>query len=125
MSKVQKDAISRIVIGTRNEGKITELRDLFDGLPVELLSLNEFEGLEGVEETGVTFLDNAVIKARAYALATGCYSMADDSGLEVEALGGRPGGLSARYAGENTPFSEKIAVLLDEVEQTGTGNRNA
>jgi XTP/dITP diphosphohydrolase len=125
MSIVQKDAISRIVIGTRNEGKITELRDLFGSLPVELVGLNEFDGPEDVEETGATFLDNAVIKARAYALATSCHSMADDSGLEVEALGGRPGVLSARYAGENTPFSEKIALLLDEVEQTGTGNMNA
>ena len=127
MSKTQKDAISRLVIGTRNEGKISELRDLFGGLPVEVVGLNEFDGIEieDVEETGATFLDNAVIKARAYAIATGCHSLADDSGLEVEALDGAPGVFSARYGGENMPFSEKIALLLDEVRRTGTGDMNA
>src|SRR5215218_1565919 len=125
MSNAPKDAISRLVIGTRNEGKISELRDLFGGFPVELVGLNEFDGLEDVEETGRTFLDNAVIKARAYALATGCHSLADDSGLEVEVLGGAPGVFSARYGGDNMQFREKTALLLDEVRKTGTGNMNA
>ena len=118
-------SIKRLVIGTKNEGKVSELAGLFGTLPVRLVSLNEFENVPEVEETGKTFLENAILKARAFASMTGLPAVADDSGLEVEALDGAPGVLSARYAGETTTFPEKIERLLAEVEATGTVDRSA
>jgi XTP/dITP diphosphohydrolase len=117
--------IRELVIATRNEGKIRELQNLFGPLPVKLVSLNEFVGIGDIPETGSTFMENAQLKASGYAKATGQCSLADDSGLEVAALGGAPGVLSARYAGENSSFPEKIAALLDEVRSTGSKDMRA
>ena len=118
-------SIKRLVIGTKNEGKVSELAGLFGTLPVRLVSLNEFENVPEVEETGKTFLENAILKARAFASMTGLPAVADDSGLEVEALDGAPGVLSARYAGETSTFPEKIERLLAEVEAAGAADRSA
>lgn len=117
--------IRELVIATRNEGKVRELQSLFGPLPIRLISLNEFAGIGDIPETGSTFMENARLKACGYAKATGQYSLADDSGLEVVALAGAPGVFSARYAGENSSFPEKIAALLDAVKGTGSKDMRA
>lgn len=124
MEPEQKDKLS-LLIATRNKGKLNEFAGLLAGLPVQLLSLAEFENIGEVEETGETFEENAVLKASGYALLSGIWSMADDSGLEVEALGGRPGVHSARYAGSGTDYEQKIAALLKEIEAAGDAERRA
>ena len=87
-----------LVVATRNAGKRREFEGLADGLGLSLRSLDSFPGIVDPEETGLTFLENAVIKARAAALATGQWALGDDSGLCVTALDGAPGLYSARYA---------------------------
>lgn len=117
--------MSVIVVATRNSGKVSELEKLFSALPVQLKNLNEFSNIIEPEETGATFSENAILKAQSYALQTGFWSLADDSGLEVEALDGAPGIFSARYAGENASDREKIAKLLHELNETQNPNRAA
>ena len=114
-----------LLVATGNPGKVTELREMLAGLPIDLLSLADFPHVVEVEETGATFAENALIKASGYARQTGHAALADDSGLEVAALDNRPGVLSARYAGEQTPFSEKIVKLLAELERSGAKDRSA
>ena len=114
-----------LLIATNNAGKLNEFAGLLSGLPVRLLGLAEFENIGEVEETGATFEENAVLKASGYALRSGMWSLADDSGLEVEALGGRPGVHSARYAGSGTGYEQKIAALLKEIEAAGDAERRA
>jgi XTP/dITP diphosphohydrolase len=114
-----------IVIATKNQGKVKELADILADLPVNLRSLNDFENVSEPEETGVDFAENAVLKVRSYALQTGLWAVADDSGLEVEALGNAPGVFSARYAGENATDEERIRKLLNELNRTGSENRRA
>jgi XTP/dITP diphosphohydrolase len=117
--------MSEIVVATKNFGKVKELRTLLADLPLQLRSLNEFPNIFEAKETGASFAENAVIKARAYALQTKLWSLADDSGLEVAALGGAPGVFSARYAGENATDEEKITKLLYELNETQDGKRLA
>jgi XTP/dITP diphosphohydrolase len=114
-----------IVAATKNVGKVRELKELFADLPLQLKSLNEFPNVFEPEETGATFAENAVIKARSYALQTQSWSLADDSGLEVDALGGAPGVFSARYAGENASDQERLAKLLHELDKTQDRKRLA
>ena len=92
-------------------------------LPLQLRSLAEFPGTTEVEETGRTFIENAVLKAKAYAGQTGLWSLADDSGLEVEALGGAPGIFSSRYAGETASDAERIEMLLAQLSSFGATRR--
>jgi XTP/dITP diphosphohydrolase len=113
----------KIVVGTNNAGKIEELNELLKDLPVEIFGLSAFENVADVEETGATFTENAILKARSYALQTGCWALSDDSGLEVEALGGAPGVYSARFAGENAGDAERIEKLLRELDETGDRDR--
>lgn len=115
----------KLVVGTNNAGKIKELNELLNDLPVKISGLGEFENIFDVEETGTTFEENAVLKANSYALQTGCWALSDDSGLEVEALGGAPGVYSARYAGENADNADRIAKLLRELEIAGSESRRA
>ena len=89
----------KLIIATTNEGKLSELREIFSGVQVELESLNVFSNLIEPAEIGDTFEANAVIKAREYALQTGEWVLADDSGLEITALDGAPGVHSATAAG--------------------------
>ena len=117
--------MSVIVVATKNIGKVRELKELLADLPFQLKSLNEFPNIIEAEETGTTFTENAVIKARSYALQTGCWSLADDSGLEVEAMDGAPGVFSARYAGEDAGDWERIAKLLYELDKTQGTRRSA
>lgn len=119
-----KPDAAQLVIATGNAGKIGELKRLFAVLPVTLKSLNDFEGVSEVEETGSTFRANAELKAAGYARQTGMRTLADDSGLEVEALGGAPGVLSARYQCDSG-FDVKIEKLLEEIAETGSQNRSA
>jgi len=89
----------KIVIATTNPGKISELEAML-GVNFELLGLADFEGLSEIEEDGLTFAENALKKAAGYAKATGCWTIADDSGLVIDSLGGAPGVKSARFSGE-------------------------
>jgi XTP/dITP diphosphohydrolase len=114
-----------LVLGTGNRGKIRELRELFRTLPLELKSLEDFEGIADVEETASTFRDNAELKARGFAMQTQQLSLADDSGLEIEALGNAPGVYSARFAGEHSGYDVKIPKLLSMLDATGDGARRA
>jgi XTP/dITP diphosphohydrolase len=104
----------RLLLASANQGKLRELRTILDGLPVELVGLTE-AGLGDppeVEETGGTFLENALLKGRAYAAWSGLAAVADDSGLEVDALGGAPGVRSARYAGPGASDQTNLDKLL-------------
>lgn len=119
------DPIKTLLVATNNRGKLAELRDLLQGLPVALKSLEDMEQIVEVEETGATFVENARLKASGYAIQTGLPAIADDSGLEVKALGGRPGVLSARYAGADTGFDVKMEKLLGELDVAADPTRAA
>ena len=115
-----------IVLATTNHGKIQELRALLADLPVQFLSASEVLGEQpSIVEDGATFEANALIKARAVARATRTLALADDSGLEVDALGGRPGVRSARFAHERATDAENNAALLRELENIEEGARGA
>jgi len=106
----------KLLIATRNRGKLREMQALLDGLPVELTTLNDFPDAPEVEEDGATLQENAAKKAGEVARACGLHTVADDSGLFVDALDGRPGVHSARYAGPD-PTSEKLCrKLLAEMQ---------
>ncbi len=92
-----------LVLATRNQSKLRELKEVLGDLPVQVLSLEGHDNLPEPEETGLTFADNARLKAQYYAQATGCWCLADDSGLVVDALDGAPGVYSARYAAQQCP----------------------
>jgi len=115
-----------IVLATSNHGKLAELRALLADLPVQLRSAAEVLGEQpNIVEDGATFEDNALIKARAIASATRTLALADDSGLEVDALGGRPGVRSARFAHERATDAENNAALLRELAEVEEGARSA
>ncbi len=107
---------AHILIATRNRGKVKEIRDLVQDLPVEFRSMADFPDLPDVEEDGLTFEENALKKARTLSRETGLITLADDSGLCVDALDGRPGVLSARYGGQDSSDEEKCRRLLQEVD---------
>lgn len=112
-----------LLLATKNAGKVRELHAMLDGIAgAEIVSSAQFLDLDDPEETGTTFLENARLKARYYSSRTGLLTLADDSGLVVDALGGRPGVYSSRY-GANDP--ERIARLLAEMNGVGAGRRTA
>jgi len=115
----------QLLIATTNTGKLRELRSLLADLPFELLSLTHIPGLESVEETGETFVENASLKASGYASQARVLTLADDSGLAVDALGGRPGIHSARYVSAGATYPERIASLLGELERVAEPDRAA
>jgi len=116
---------NKILLATNNPGKIAELRSMIAELPFEICGIADFPDIVEVEETGSTFGENARLKATGYALQTGVTAMADDSGLEVDGLDGRPGVLSARYGGEGTSFEKKMKMLLGELEKADSPDRSA
>ena len=116
---------SELLIATNNAGKIRELCGLLVNLPLRLRQLSEFPQIEEVEETGKTFAENALLKARLYGRQTNFWTLADDSGLEVDALNGAPGVLSARYAGRHATDEERNARLLAELSLTNDEQRTA
>ena len=114
-----------LLLGTRNPGKVKEITEILGDSGWSFRSLQEFANVESAEENGNTYSENAIAKARFYASATGLLALADDSGLEVEALGGAPGVFSARYAGENATDADRRDLLLSELAKAGSENRTA
>jgi len=116
-----------IVLATHNPGKVKELKDLLADLPfaVEVKSLQDYPALGAIKETGRTFHENARLKAQAVFAFTGLPSIADDSGLEVDALGGGPGVYSARYAGEGATDGDNNEKLLRELAGVPEEQRTA
>ncbi len=115
----------RLLIATHNRGKLIEYQELFAGLPLDLVTLDEVGIREDVEENGRSFAENARIKALAYAKQSRLLTLADDSGLEVDALNGEPGVYSKRYAGENVTDAERNEFLLDKLRDVPRGQRTA
>lgn len=114
-----------LLLATTNSHKLEEYRTIFRDLPFALLSLNDISLDMDVEENGQTFVENATIKAVAYAQATGMLSLADDSGLEIDALGGAPGVYSARFAGRDTPYDERFRLILEQMRDLVGAQRSA
>lgn len=106
----------QILLATTNQGKVKELEEMLNEESIRILSLKDFPELQDIEENGTTFAENALTKARAAVSLTGLLSLADDSGLEVDALGGRPGVFSARYAGEPKDDERNIQKLLSDLQ---------
>ena len=104
-----------LLIATTNENKFREYAPIFRGLPIELRSLRDVGIDEDVEETGATFAENARLKAEFYVARSGLPTLADDSGLEVAALGGEPGVRSHRYAGPNATDADRNTLLLEKL----------
>ena len=115
----------KILIATTNEGKIAEFRSLLFDERLEFIGLDAFSDIPDIEETGNTFAENAKLKAVSYSSYFGLHTLADDSGLEVEALNGRPGVFSARYGGVNIDYAAKIRLLLDEINAAEKRSRTA
>jgi XTP/dITP diphosphohydrolase len=112
-----------LLLATTNPGKLREIRDLLHGVPYEVRSLDGLPDLEAPEETGATFEANARLKAQYYARATGLLAVADDSGLEIDAMDGRPGVLSARYPGAT--YEERFVNIWREMAASGRSDRGA
>lgn len=115
----------RLLVATGNRGKVRELCELLADVPVELVDLSDFPDLKDIEETESTFRGNAELKASGYARQTGMWTLADDSGLEVDALGGAPGVYSARFAGAESSYETKIAELLSQIQKAKKPDRRA
>jgi XTP/dITP diphosphohydrolase len=115
----------RFVLATTNPDKVREIRALLDGSDVEIVGLDAFPAIDAPEETGATFAENAALKARYYAGRTGLPAIAEDSGLEVDALGGLPGVESARFNGEASSYPDKFAALYRMLERTGRRDSTA
>ena len=115
----------KLLIATTNGGKIAEFRFLLRFLPFELTTPTDEGKVLQVDESGMTCKDNAVLKATAYAAEFGMMALADDSGIEVEALGGRPGIHSARYGGEHLTDEDRVDILLHEMKEVPWEKRAA
>ena len=116
--------MNKLVLATGNLGKVKELGDMLSALNIEVVPQSEFNVCE-VAETGTTFVENAIIKARHAAMITGLPAIADDSGLEVDALKGAPGIYSARYAGEGASDRDNLLKLLTELKDIPEEQRTA
>lgn len=117
--------MKELILATHNRGKVEELRGLLQDLPIRIKSLHDFPEITEIEETGSTFRENAQIKAKAVFELTGLCSLADDSGLEVDWLQGKPGIYSARYAGEQATDEDNNRKLLAELEGLPLEERSA
>ena len=118
-------AKNEILIATTNAGKLREISAILQGLPITLKTLADFPDVAIAEETGVTFAENARQKALHYAAATGMQTLAEDSGFEVDALGGEPGVRSARYLREDATYEERFADIYRRVHENGSHDRTA
>ncbi len=114
-----------LLLGTRNPGKVVEIGNILGDSGWALSSLREFENVGLAEEIADSYAGNAIAKAQFYAAATGLWTLADDSGLEVEALGFAPGVFSARYAGENASDGDRRVLLLSELANAANKDRRA
>jgi XTP/dITP diphosphohydrolase len=115
----------RLLVATHNRGKLAEFVELLAGLDVEWLSLDDVGITAGVEETGNTFLENAIMKAERYATEAGVITLADDSGLVVDALNGAPGVQTARYGGPGLTISQRYQLVLADLENVPWEERGA
>ena len=115
----------QLVLATNNEDKIREIRDLLDDLPVTIMTRDDFLEFPDVEETGATLEENAILKAKTIAEFCDLPALADDSGLEVDALNGAPGVHSSRYAGENVTYADNNRKLLTELQDLPHEKRTA
>jgi XTP/dITP diphosphohydrolase len=118
----------KLLLATRNQGKIVELRRILDALApgkIELVGLDQFPDLHDVDETGSTFEENALLKAREMSEATGLPAIADDSGLCVDALNGDPGIFSARWAGTHGDDKANLEKVLEQLTDVADENRSA
>ena len=114
----------KIILASKNQDKINEIKKILNGTGVLLKTCNDIE-IPEVDETGSTFVENAILKARSASLVTGMASIADDSGIEIEYLNGRPGIKSARYSGENATNEMNNVKLLDELRGVPYEKRKA
>jgi XTP/dITP diphosphohydrolase len=125
-SKVtRKESMRKLLLATTNEHKLKEFRVIFRDLPFQLLSLHDVQIDTDVEEIGTTFAEIALLKARSYAQMANMLALADDSGLEIDALGGEPGIYSARFAGRETSYAERFRLILARLEQVPQAPRTA
>src|SRR5207342_1017105 len=113
------------LLATTNVDKVREIRALMTGADVEIVGLDSLPPMDAPEETGTTFAENARLKARYYAKASGMTAIAEDSGLEIDALDGAPGVESARFGGEHSTYPEKFAMLYDMLDARGGRNSAA
>lgn len=116
--------MQKVVLATGNPGKVKELASLLSDFGLDIVAQTEL-GVDSVEETGLTFVENALIKARHAAKVTGLPAIADDSGISVDALGGAPGIYSARYAGVDASDQQNLDKLLDAMKEIPTEKRQA
>jgi len=116
--------MQKVVLATGNPGKVRELADMLAAFGLDIVAQTEL-GVESAEETGLTFIENAILKARHAAEITGLPAIADDSGLAVNALGGAPGIYSARYAGVDASDQQNLDKLLVALENVPDGKRQA
>ena len=114
---------NKLVLATHNLHKQKEMNSILSSLGILIVGLDEFPQIGDIEETGTTLLENAYIKARTVSELTGLPSIADDTGLEIEVLGGAPGVYSARYAGEDCKAEDNMQKVLEKLEHED--NRNA
>lgn len=117
--------MTKIIFATGNQGKMKEIRQIMADMDVEIVSMKEAGIFTDIEENGTTFEENALIKARAIAKESGEIVLADDSGLEIDYLDKAPGVLSARYLGEDTPYSVKNGHILDLLKDVPRERRTA
>lgn len=103
--------MTRVLVATTNPGKLREIRPVLAGLPIALVTLADVAPVPEPDETGATFWENARVKALAYAAATGLATLAEDSGLVIDALGGEPGVRSARFLGDHVSYPERFAEI--------------
>lgn len=115
----------KLVLATHNDGKILEMQYALSDIAVDVLTLKEFPHIGEIPETGSTLIENAFIKAETVFIETGISALADDTGLEVDALNGEPGVYSARYAGENASYLENCAKVLNKLDGTRIEDRTA
>jgi XTP/dITP diphosphohydrolase len=116
---------SELLVATNNAGKVRELARLLALMPLRLRLLSEFGDIPEAVESGTTFAENAVLKAAHYSALSGLFTLSDDSGLAVDALGGRPGVYSARYVGPHATYAERMSRLLEELAAADDAERRA
>ena len=117
--------MEKIILATGNENKLREIRQIMDGCDVQIVSMKEAGVFEEIDETGTSFEENAVIKAKTIAAKTGLLTLADDSGLEIDFLDKAPGIYSSRFMGEDTPYLEKNKAILEKLSGVPDEKRTA